>query len=47
MNYLVWIQMNSKNLLQNVYRKFFQKMSFGYGFGKNPLIKKILKNCCG
>ena len=36
--------MNSKNLLQNVYRKFFQKMSFGYGFGKNPLIKKILKN---
>ena len=36
--------MNSKNLLQNVYRKFLQKMSFGYGFGKNPIIKKILKN---
>ena len=36
--------MNSKNLSQNVYRKFLQKMSFGYGFGKNPLIKKILKN---
>jgi FkbM family methyltransferase len=33
-----------KNLLQNVYRKFLQKMSFGYGFGKKPLIKKILKN---
>ena len=35
--------MNSKNLLQNVYRKFLQKMSFGYGFGKNPLIKKNTK----
>ena len=33
-----------QNLLQNVYRKFLQKMSFGYGFGKNPIIKKILKN---
>ena len=36
--------MNLKILSQNVYRKFLQKMSFGYGFGKNPIIKKILKN---
>jgi FkbM family methyltransferase len=36
--------MNSKNLLQNAYRKLIQKISFGYGFGKNPIIKKILKN---
>jgi len=36
--------MNSKNLLQNAYRKLIQKISFGYGFGKNPITKKILKN---
>jgi FkbM family methyltransferase len=33
-----------QNLLQNAYRKLIQKISFGYGFGKNPIIKKILKN---
>ena len=36
--------MNSKNLLQNAYRKLIHvSYSFGYGFGKNPIIKKILK----
>ena len=34
----------SKNFSQNVYRKFIQKISFGYGFGKNQIIKKILEN---
>lgn len=37
----------SKSTIQNLYRKFIKKMSQGHGFGKNPIIKKFLKNIEG
>ena len=37
----------SKKTIQNLYRKFIKKMSHGHGFGKNPIIKKFLKNIEG
>jgi FkbM family methyltransferase len=36
-----------KNLFLNIYQKSIKKMSNGRGFGKNPIIKKILKNIEG
>ena len=33
-----------KKIFLNLYRKSIQKMSKGRGFGKNPIVKKILKN---
>jgi len=36
-----------KNSFLNIYQKSIKKMSKGRGFGKNPIVKKILKNIEG
>jgi FkbM family methyltransferase len=33
-----------KKFFLNLYKKLIKKMSYGYGFGKNPIIKIFLKN---